>query len=188
MRQSGAFGNKSRTTALAPFGTDAVPTDYSTSNRPGTAASKPGSGQEPPAGAPSWNESRALEPEASAESHLENIRRKIVARGARGIIGIARIFKIMDDDGSKRLSLEEFAKGLKDFRIEVPLSDVQKVYNSFDVNGDGSIDYDEFLQAIKGDMNYFRSQLVDRAFDKLDKSGDGVLQIDDVKGNSMTFF
>jgi calcyphosin len=189
MGQSGAFGAKSRTTALAPFGTDSAPTDWSTSSRPTTGTNRrAGTGQEPPAGSPSWNESKALEAGAPVETYFENIRARIVARGARGIIGIARVFKIMDDDGSKRLSLPEFAKGLKDFRIEVPQSEIKRVYDAFDVNGDGTIDYDEFLQAVKGEMNGFRKQYVDMAFDKLDKSGDGVLQIDDVKGNSMTFF
>lgn len=39
------------------------------------------------------------------------------ARGARGILGLARIFKIMDDDRSGYLDKQEFNKALKDYRV-----------------------------------------------------------------------
>ena len=40
-----------------------------------------------------------------------------MARGARGIIGIGRSFRIIDDDGSRSLNLAEFRKCLSDYRI-----------------------------------------------------------------------
>jgi len=51
------------------------------------------------------------------EELLERVRQRIRARGARGIIGIGRSFKIMDDDGSRSLNNAEFAKALRDYRI-----------------------------------------------------------------------
>jgi hypothetical protein len=45
------------------------------------------------------------------------VRDKIVSRGARGINGIQRIFKIMDDNNSKTLDMDEFTKAMKDYRI-----------------------------------------------------------------------
>ncbi len=45
------------------------------------------------------------------------MRKKIAARGARGIAGIGRKFKIADDDGSKSLDKEEFKKAMHDFRV-----------------------------------------------------------------------
>jgi hypothetical protein len=48
---------------------------------------------------------------------LEEVRQKIVARGARGINGIKRVFKIMDDNNSKTLDLQEFTKAIQDYRI-----------------------------------------------------------------------
>ena len=47
-------------------------------------------------------------------------REKIKSRGARGIIGMQRLFKIVDDDGSKTLNLYELKKCINDFRIEIP--------------------------------------------------------------------
>jgi Ca2+-binding EF-hand superfamily protein len=48
---------------------------------------------------------------------LERFREKMAQRGARGILGLKRIFKIMDDDGSGFLDRQEFAKALKDYRV-----------------------------------------------------------------------
>jgi len=45
------------------------------------------------------------------------MRKRIAARGARGIQGIGRKFKIADDDNSKSLNNEEFTKAMHDFRV-----------------------------------------------------------------------
>jgi len=39
-------------------------------------------------------------------------------RGARGILGMKRVFKIMDDDNSGYLDKQEFNKALKDYRVQ----------------------------------------------------------------------
>lgn len=48
---------------------------------------------------------------------IEHIRKKIAARGARGLSGIAKKFKIADDNNSKSLDAGEFKKAMHDFRI-----------------------------------------------------------------------
>ena len=50
---------------------------------------------------------------------LEAVRNKIVSRGARGINGIKRVFKIMDDNNSKTLDYNEFQKALNDYRVNI---------------------------------------------------------------------
>ena len=47
------------------------------------------------------------------------MRQKIISRGARGINGIKRVFKIMDDNESKTLDIEEFSKALNEYRIQI---------------------------------------------------------------------
>jgi hypothetical protein len=42
----------------------------------------------------------------------------LVAR-CRGIIGIQRKFKIMDDDGSKTLNLSEFKKAMRECNLDL---------------------------------------------------------------------
>lgn len=72
-------------------------------------------------------------------------RDRIKARGARGMVGLQRMFKIMDDDGSRSLSLYEFTKACRDFRIGISDEYIPTVFNAFDLNRDGTINFDEFL-------------------------------------------
>jgi Ca2+-binding EF-hand superfamily protein len=89
----------------------------------------------------------------------------------------------MDDDGSKSLSLSEFAKAMQDYRIfqsEAP--EVARLFNLFDRDGSGIINYDEFLRVVVGEMNDRRRSLVHLAFSKFDRDGSGAVNIDDLKG------
>lgn len=113
---------------------------------------------------------------------LNGLRAKLKQRGAKGIIGLQRTFKIIDDDGSKSLSYDEFLKAMKDFRIDIKEDDVPKLFSYFDSNQDGSINYDEFLRAVIGEMSDFRKNIVKKIFTRLDVNGDGVITIDDIRG------
>ncbi len=50
---------------------------------------------------------------------LDEIRSQLSSRGARGIIGLSRKFKIMDDDNSGVLSVNELKKGRQELSIEL---------------------------------------------------------------------
>lgn len=50
---------------------------------------------------------------------VERLRQKLAARGARGFIGMQRQFKIMDDNNSGTIDMNEFRKAVKDFRLEL---------------------------------------------------------------------
>ena len=45
---------------------------------------------------------------------LNTLKESLAQHGARGIHGLARKFKIMDDDGTGNLNLEEFQKAMKE--------------------------------------------------------------------------
>lgn len=108
-------------------------------------------------------------------------RDKIKSRGARGIIGLSKLFHIMDDDGSKTISEYEFSKACKDFKVGISEENIPTLYNYFDTNHDGTLNYDEFLMAIRGELNDFRKGLIEKAFRKIDKDNSGFLDIDDIK-------
>jgi len=120
-------------------------------------------------------------PEEDPYAMMELFKDKLKARGARGMIGLQRIFKIMDDDGSLTLSMPEFVKAIKDFRMGISEDSVPALFDAFDTNHDGTINYDEFLRAVRGPLNDFRRQMVDKAFHKIDKDGSGILDITDIK-------
>lgn len=87
----------------------------------------------------------------------------------------------MDDDGSKSISLYEFTKACKDFKVGINEENVPLVFAAFDSNRDGTLNYDEFLMAIRGELNDFRRGLIEKAFRKLDKDNSGFLDYDDIK-------
>lgn len=113
---------------------------------------------------------------------LSKLQTALASRGARGLIGLARQFKIMDDDNSKSLEFHEFSKALRDFHIELSEHEGEALFNYIDSNRSGKVDYEEFIRAVRGPMNEFRSELVCRAFNKLDRDGSGLLELNDVRG------
>lgn len=119
-----------------------------------------------------------MDPEQLAEA----LKNKLASRGGRGIIGLARQFKIMDDDNSKSLDKQEFNKAMADFALGFTVQQTSVLFDYFDVDHGGSIDYNEFLRAVRGPMNNTRKQVVAAAFKKLDKDGNGWIDINDVRG------
>ena len=115
-----------------------------------------------------------------SRSLIERVRAKIVERGgANGIRTIGRIFKIMDDNGSKSLNYEEFSYGLGDMGIkDIPEKDFTLLCKIFDKNGDGQIGFDEFLRACRGKLSQKRKQFIYYAFELLDKDGNGFLTVE----------
>jgi len=96
----------------------------------------------------------------SLSNLLDAFRKKVTQRGARGLIGLARMFRIMDDDNSKTLSRAEFEKACRDFKTEMSSEDIGNIFAAFDVNRDGQIQYEEFVRVIRGEMSQYRMQLV----------------------------
>jgi hypothetical protein len=45
---------------------------------------------------------------------LGKLRAELKSRGASGIVGLGRKFRIMDDDGSKSLNMAEFKKAMRE--------------------------------------------------------------------------
>jgi len=126
--------------------------------------------------------SNATRGNPNVEAAIEKLRQKLAQRGARGFIGIQRLFKIIDDDNSGTLDMNEFKKAVRDFKIDLSQGEVQLVFGAFDRDGNGTIDYDEFVRGVRGGMNPFRQKIARQAFAKLDKDGSGVIDINDIRG------
>eukprot|EP01031_Cornospumella_fuschlensis_P041281 gene41281-50383_t len=101
-------------------------------------------------------------------------------RGARGVMGLSRLFRIMDDDGSKSLSFGEFKKAMQEFGMALNDTELVVLFKRFDTNNKGSISYDQFLRTISGSLNARRKALVAQAFDILDKDGSGEIDLTDI--------
>ena len=99
---------------------------------------------------------------------LEKIRKKLSARGVRGITSIAKNFRLIDEDNSQTIDYNEFKKASKDFRFDLTENEIQIAFSLFDKNKNGVIDYDEFIRIIRGEMNENRKKIVEEIFNKLD--------------------
>lgn len=118
----------------------------------------------------------------SAEDLVERLRTKLASRGARGIIGLGKQFRIMDDNNSRSLDIYEFTKAVKDYMLGFNDSEIKSLYSYFDSDRSGSVDYDEFLRTLRGPMNPARKKLVAQAYNKLDRDRSGYIDINDIKG------
>lgn len=84
---------------------------------------------------------------------IERFRKALKSRGANGIIGLSRQFKIADDNGSGTLDFMEFKKCCNDFGLEVDPQDIESLFKSMDIDQSGEIDFNEFLRVVVGEMS-----------------------------------
>lgn len=117
----------------------------------------------------------------SVMDRIKESLRKRSGTGNNGISEIARLFKIMDDSGDKKISRSELKYGLRDMGIPFSAGEEQVVFTFLDRDGSGTINFDEFLRALANEMSAKRLALVKLAYQKLDVSGDGQVTTQDIK-------
>jgi len=139
-----------------------------------------------PVSAQSRNEMRMSEKAgrqaALAKDPIERLRLRCLQRGAAGILGLGKTFRIMDDNQSGDLTLQEFTNGMKDIGLDTSDDEINEMFRQFDRDGNGTVKYDEFLRAVRPPMSKTRLNLIEMAFKKLDKTGDGIVNLDDLNG------
>ncbi|EGR32539.1 hypothetical protein IMG5_078650 [Ichthyophthirius multifiliis] len=170
----------SSTTQNAPFGTSNIPTDYGTNLRPNTAQQYQQNNND---NCNNLRQGGGIQKGGQqGQQYFNTFRAKLLARGTRGIQCLGRLFRNIDDDNSKSLSLREFQKCCKDLRMGFNEQESATLFRLFDRDGSGEIDYNEFLISVVGEMNKFRKGLVMQAFNKLDKNKNGTIEVDDIIG------
>ncbi|XP_043282365.1 calcyphosin-like protein isoform X3 [Venturia canescens] len=113
---------------------------------------------------------------------IEKLRLLCLARGANGILGLARVFRRMDDDKNKQLNQEELAAGLSEIGFDISEDEISEIFARLDADESGGIDLTEFVKALRPPMSESRIKVVHQAFQKLDKTGDGEITVDDLRG------
>eukprot|EP00756_Hemistasia_phaeocysticola_P014451 Hpha_TRINITY_DN15338_c0_g4::TRINITY_DN15338_c0_g4_i1::g.89023::m.89023 len=116
------------------------------------------------------------------ECVLEKIKSACARRGANGIRGLQRVFKIMDDNHSLSLSAEELAAGLEDYGVVLSKTEQKQLVSVFDRNGDGFVDINEFLVKLRGNLKGRRLEVTRQAFAKFDRDGSGKINVEDMRG------
>ncbi|EAY06018.1 EF hand family protein [Trichomonas vaginalis G3] len=118
----------------------------------------------------------------SVEPLYEEIRQRIIERGAIGIRGIGRLFGIADDDGNKKIDIrEEFPKLIHDIGLKYNKDQIAALSKDLDRDGSGAIDYEEFLFRLAKPMSQARIDMVVKAFESIDKDNNGYVDIKDLQ-------
>lgn len=118
---------------------------------------------------------------AKVNGLLERIRNRCLLQNVSGIKSLSVIFRMMDTDYNKRISYQEFCKGLNMFGIEMLRDDTKVLFEAFDKNKDNQIDFLELVTKLRPPMTKGRVEVINQAFDLLDANKDGILNIDDLK-------
>ena len=111
---------------------------------------------------------------------LQSIKDKILERGNYAIRGLARTFRIMDQNLNGTLSADEFKTSLLEYGIQLTKDQSEEILRRFDKNKDGVVNFNEFLRFLRGDINPFRQNLILQAYKKLDVNRDGLVKLDDI--------
>ena len=112
---------------------------------------------------------------------LEKVKTSLNSRGVRTIRGMGRSFKIMDDNGDRKIDKQEFYWGLKDLGATVTMREAQLLLDHLDLNRDGVVSFDEFLYGIRGAPNETRQAIINTCFDKFDADGTGDITSADLR-------
>ncbi|XP_030369783.1 calcyphosin-like protein [Scaptodrosophila lebanonensis] len=110
---------------------------------------------------------------------IYKLRLQCLSRGATGILGMARAFRIMDHEGNRKLNLKQFKKGIKHAGIDVTDPEVNELFQRFDADGNGTIDMSEFLLKLRPPLNNSRMDSIEKAFSKMDVNKDGHITVAD---------
>ncbi|KAL7058420.1 hypothetical protein AAHC03_017244 [Spirometra sp. Aus1] len=118
----------------------------------------------------------------ASKDPLEKLRLQCLSRGASGILGLGRQFRIIDDDGDRYIDFKEFMKGCRDFGADLTKDEMEEIFHRIDKDGSGHLDFDEFLNALRPPMPKCRLELINKAFMKMDRTNDGYITAEDLKG------
>ena len=55
----------------------------------------------------------------------------------------------MDDNNDKAISCQEFAKAMREFKMELSESELNALFSEFDRDGNGSLSIDEIIRTIQ---------------------------------------
>ena len=55
----------------------------------------------------------------------------------------------MDDDGNRKLSVDEFKKGVEEYGLNLSKTEIEDLFRAMDADRNGSIDYEEFLRRLR---------------------------------------
>lgn len=113
---------------------------------------------------------------------LAALRENLIMHGARGIFGIGRKFRVMDDDHNGKVDFLEFKKAMAETIQSLRFTDpsLKELFDFFDKDHSGAVSFDEFLNGVRGPMPERRKAITMQAFAVMDADHNGVLEVADL--------
>ena len=112
---------------------------------------------------------------------MDIFRKQIFARGARGVVGLKKQFKLMDTDNSGAVDFSEFMNCINDLKIDFDETRARNVFTMLDHDKGGSISIDEFIDGLIGALSPLRLKLIEQAFQHLDVDNSQRLEMSEVQ-------
>jgi len=91
---------------------------------------------------------------------IAKVRAALEKRGTKTIRGMGRAFRIVDDDGNRKLDKQEFYWGIKDLGVTISKRESEILIECLDTDKDGLVNYDEFLVGVRGMPNEKRMEII----------------------------
>eukprot|EP00794_Sanderia_malayensis_P015187 gene15187-16753_t len=92
-----------------------------------------------------------------------------------------KVFDLIDEDGSGKITKDEFSKLMKKLNQETSADNMDKMFNAADKDGSGAIDFDEFLATFESNASPPSKSDLEESFKMIDKNGDGFLSREEIK-------
>ena len=113
---------------------------------------------------------------------IDGFRELIIQRSGRGgFVGLTQVLRVMDSNGDKRLSPQDFSDGLQSYGLKFTKTDVDKLFKFLDRDLSGNLTVDEFIRGVRPEMPMGRKDLVMQAYKVLDVNGDGKVRAEEIK-------
>jgi len=122
----------------------------------------------------------SLSREERIEEINDKIRAQLFRKGTAGLSGVARVFKLADFNGNKKLDPDEFEEALSFAGVFLSASELNTLFKEYDRDGDGNIGYEEFIKGLAPDLAGPRLAAVKSAFQQIDADGSGTLTVSDI--------
>ena len=120
---------------------------------------------------------------SDASSVLARLKEQLKKRGATGVSGVSRNFRIMDHDHNGSADRTEFSNAMMRSGLHLNPDEIEHLFALFDSDGSGTISTDEFIHGLRGgDMSKRRLDMVHQAFHVMDKDNSGMIDARDIAG------
>ncbi len=105
------------------------------------------------------------------ENVIDKLRKALRHYGKKSIFSLIKHFRYYDN-GTRFINKTDFVKVLRDFRINITTSDIERLFENFVVDRKQQLlNHEQFLFTLFPPMNNERSDLVEQVYDSLSRYG-----------------